>query len=262
MEGLIIQNPNLIAFENNNDPEILKTQFSYSQKSRIDLIIKNDENIGIVELKKGIIEKKGFNQILNYIKDIPDIHKELIENEIIDDSIKTTNYFGLLVGTGIEEETLFEILNHNKTNDTKVYVIILQQHRTINDQLFLTSNNINRPKISPGTNLDFTKYRFEGNEYGKGRLVLAVIKKYISDNPNITINDLNQTFPSSIQGTYDIAKKSLDVEESDKLKKRYFVSNPIELRNEDIVITNQWGIGNISGFIEAAMSKGYIIEKV
>lgn len=263
MEGLIIQNSKLIAFQDGNAPEILSSQFSFraNNLSRIDMIIKNDEHIGILELKKGNINQDALNQVKNYLNNVETIISKLVEEDLIDnDSFTPQNSFGLLVGTGIEDDVLKNILNEN-AETIKIYVIIIQQHKTENDQLFMTSNVLVKPKINPANAnpLDFTKYLYKDKEYGKGRLVLAVIEDYISDK-KITIGELNEIFPREIQGSYHIAIKSLDVEESDRLKKRYFVNNPITLSdNEEIVITNQWGIGNIQRFIDKAIELGYSI---
>lgn len=38
---------------------------------------------------------------------------------------------------------------------------------------------------------DRTKYIFNGNTYGKGRLVLAVVEQYVSDNPGLSKEKLH-----------------------------------------------------------------------
>ena len=47
---------------------------------------------------------------------------------------------------------------------------------------------------------DKTKYIFNNNEYGKGRLVLAVVKQYLHDH-NPTYQQLKQQFPNTLQGS-------------------------------------------------------------
>jgi hypothetical protein len=48
---------------------------------------------------------------------------------------------------------------------------------------------------------DTTKYLFNGQTYGKNRLVLAVVQKYAEENPNISADDLMYAFDNSLQGT-------------------------------------------------------------
>lgn len=267
MEGVILQNPGLVAFDSGSEPDILASQLSFNNnnKSRkLDLIIKVDDNIGIVELKKGSIDAIAYTQINEYLALTESINEKLVSEEIIDEeSLISNKHFGLLVGTGIEGSVLREILNKNEEpNSIKIYIIILQQHQTKNDQLFLTSNVLVKPKIN-NLQLDFTKYSFNGKHYGKGRLVLAVIEDYIKKDNSATIETLNHTFQNTLQGTYSLVKNSKDLENSEKLRKRYFVNNPIQLCNEEeIVVTNQWGIGNIQRFIDVARTLNYIIEPI
>jgi len=47
---------------------------------------------------------------------------------------------------------------------------------------------------------DHSKYQFNFNVYGKGRLVLAIMHEYINDNPDITIDELKVIFPDKMQG--------------------------------------------------------------
>ena len=44
------------------------------------------------------------------------------------------------------------------------------------------------------TGKDTSKYIFEGKKYGKNRLVLAVVNKYMEMNPNISAIQLIMTF--------------------------------------------------------------------
>ena len=114
---------------------------------------------------------------------------------------------------------------------------------------------------------DFSKYVFEGNTYGKSRLVLAVVKKYVEDHHPATFDELEAAFPSSIQGSLGIVRRIGDV--SDKYKgiggvKRYFVDDVIELASgEQVIVCTQFGATNTKDFVEHAVKKlGYIIEKV
>jgi len=50
---------------------------------------------------------------------------------------------------------------------------------------------------------DNTKYIFNDIEYGKDRLVLAVIKQYVLDKEP-DLNKLKQVFSSSLQGSLDV----------------------------------------------------------
>jgi len=110
------------------------------------------------------------------------------------------------------------------------------------------------------TNRDYTQYEFEGEIYNKRKLVLAVLKKYIQDNPPQNIEDLKSKFRNkklfvALQDAEEKAKKHG--------QPRHF------LNNEDIVIigenkyaiSNQWGVGNIKDFIEDIKKLGLNVKE-
>ena len=115
---------------------------------------------------------------------------------------------------------------------------------------------------------DFSKYIFEGNTYGKSRLVLAVVKKYVEDHHPAIFDELENAFPSRLQGSLGVVRRIEDV--SDKYKgnggvKRYFVneSEIIHLPSgEQVIVCTQFGATNTEKFVEHAVNKlGYIIKK-
>lgn len=108
---------------------------------------------------------------------------------------------------------------------------------------------------------DYSKYIFEGNEYGKGRLVLAVVKKYVSEHPNISYNELANIFkPELRKAKNGKGVIALQNEVSDKDKgiganshRRYFVNDEIPLTDGSIVlVSTEWGSGNIDPFLDYA----------
>ena len=114
---------------------------------------------------------------------------------------------------------------------------------------------------------DFSKYAFLGQTYGKSRLVLAVVKKYVEDYHPKTFDELEAAFPSNIQGRLGIVRRIGDV--SDKYKgiggvKRYFVGDVIELASgEQVIVCTQFGASNTEKFVEHAVNElGYSIEKI
>ena len=113
---------------------------------------------------------------------------------------------------------------------------------------------------------DFSKYIFEGNTYGKSRLVLAVVKKYVEDHHPVTFDELEKAFPSSIQGSLGVVRRIEDV--SDKYKgiggvKRYFVDDIISLASgEQVIVCTQFGAHNTERFVEHAVNEfEYSIKK-
>ena len=114
---------------------------------------------------------------------------------------------------------------------------------------------------------DFSKYLFEGKTYGKSRLVLAVVKKYVEDHQPATFAELKDAFPDALQGSLGVVRRIGDV--SDKYKgiggvKRYFVDDVIRLMSGELVIVcTQFGATNTEKFVDHVRDNtGYVISKI
>jgi hypothetical protein len=119
---------------------------------------------------------------------------------------------------------------------------------------------------------DTTKYLFEGSSYGKGRLVLAVVKQYVLDKKVNNFTELHKVFPDNLQGpTYGVVRLASSVSDADKgigqdAHKRYFVKSnetvDIPASGEKVLVAVDWGANNIDRFIQHARSLGYTITPV
>ena len=115
---------------------------------------------------------------------------------------------------------------------------------------------------------DFSKYLFEGKTYGKSRLVLAVVQKYVEDHHPATFEELEKAFPSTLQGSLGVIKRIGDV--SDKYKgnggvKRYFIKEDEKIRlssGEQVIVCTQWGINNTELLIKHVLEYGYNIKQI
>ena len=118
---------------------------------------------------------------------------------------------------------------------------------------------------------DKTQYEFNGQKYGKGRLVLAVVQKYVEDNPSTTYSDLLAAFPDVLQGGKSgVLKMESSVPDEEKgigpdAHKRYFVKGKdiikLPATKESILVCREWGIGNINNFINHVTTiLGYKID--
>ena len=56
---------------------------------------------------------------------------------------------------------------------------------------------------------DKTRYMFNGNVYLKNRLVLAIVKDYVSNNPTITSGELKMIFDKSLQGSIGVVENEI-----------------------------------------------------
>ena len=109
---------------------------------------------------------------------------------------------------------------------------------------------------------DTSKYTFNGEALAKSRLVLAVVKDYVSKNPHKTYDDLKKAFPDEWQaGGSKSSNRAVFVRliEAEKLFKdkghrRHFFKEgeTVQLSDEIIAVSNQWGIGNIDDFVNGS----------
>ena len=113
---------------------------------------------------------------------------------------------------------------------------------------------------------DKTKYLFNDKLLGKGRLVFEVVKHYTATNEHLTFEELQNKFPSNLQGSTGVIN-SLDFvnqKYSGSKKKRHFVDNDDILVSADgiqFVVSTEWGIGNINNIVELARNENYDIQE-
>ena len=104
---------------------------------------------------------------------------------------------------------------------------------------------------------DYSKYTFKGTQYGKGRLVQAVVKDYVQTNPDISFEDLLLVFP------HELAKHKFGVFDRTEVAEKYFIDSGskykrfymnegdiITLSDAKIVVCSQFGKGNMDPFLE------------
>jgi len=106
---------------------------------------------------------------------------------------------------------------------------------------------------------DTSKYSFNGESLPKGRLVLAVVKDYVDNNPKTTFSDLKKEFPNewhNKSGKGAVFVRLVEAENlfKDKGHKRHFLKEDetIQLADEVVAVSNQWGIGNIDAFVKGS----------
>ena len=166
----------------------------------------------------------------------------------------------------VPEELYSRLEKHAKGFDTPANVIetLLNHFEGIKPK---ASNTATTKDVTKKR--DTTKYLFKNQQYGKGKLVLAVIKDYVASNPKITSDTLLKVFPKNLQGSIGVFNEHGFVQKKyeNKSHKRHYlkVNEIINLADCNIVVSTEWGAGdgdNISGFIEQAKSIGYNITAI
>jgi hypothetical protein len=105
------------------------------------------------------------------------------------------------------------------------------------------------------------KFKFNGEEYGKGRLVLAVVRQYIEDHkPTLTLKKLKEAFPDELLKRFGVWKE--DGNEVASARPRYFIAeaDQVKVKGKVIVVCNQWTSENIQPFLKTAKALGYKIK--
>lgn len=134
--------------------------------------------------------------------------------------------------------------DNNEINSKEEYASITQ---------YLEPNN------QSANSRDTTKYILDGKRYGKNRLVLAIVHKYVSMNTGITPAKLMMTFDKSLQGSLGVVRILSDVMSNYSDYERRFFCQPDEVihtASEDCVVCTQWGKFNIDNMITRAKELG------
>ena len=126
---------------------------------------------------------------------------------------------------------------------------------------------INGNKVKVNSNeKDKTKYLFNGSIYTKSRLVLAVIQKYVEDNPNIDMDKLYNIFDYTLIGksSFGVVKPVNDAKKINGYQKRYYTKEDeiIHTFDGDMYVCTQWTIDTIKRFIARVRDLGFEIKSL
>ena len=113
---------------------------------------------------------------------------------------------------------------------------------------------------------DHTHYFFNGSEYNKRKLVLAVVKDWIVRHSPKSFDELLQAFPQETRsgGMFRPLIEAKAIYERQGIDRHFLGENEIIkfADSAQYAISNQWGKGNITRFIAQAKNLGYEIEEV
>jgi len=113
---------------------------------------------------------------------------------------------------------------------------------------------------------DTTKYKFNNQLYGKGRLALAIVTEFVKQNPQVSFSELKNVFPKDVQGSAGVFDKIEDAQEivNKSGRKRHYLNpgEPLKLADCTIAVSSQWGILNIDNIIAVANSLDFDITAI
>lgn len=269
LEGCLEFNPELLSLndEDLGSPRLIAVEtFIKKGKGRRDgrtdmLVAYSGGQVGIIELKRGKIDKKAYEQLNQYLSarnGLSDVgaFREYLKSEGNDgfDILNDNNFVGVLVGQEIDEEALRLVRESKKA--PRIYAIEIRRLKTNGDTLVLSS-------VMGSSGRDLTKFSIEGGveKYGKGRLVLELIRRYVAlKSGAITYKELEQVFPASLRGVkrkgYGCFLRRGDAERQAKTTGyiRHYLKDEetIRLSDGEISVSSQWGADNIDAFIKNA----------
>lgn len=272
MEAYLVENEDILALDDPFiDVNIIAEELTLKQgrqskdtDGRIDLLVTYaQEYIGVVELKLGQLKEVHLQQLEDYLKTKGRILEEY-PNIIPVEFGQSPKWVGVLVGNSIDSEFASKIAAGYTTEcgDIPIAALTLQRFRSEKGNVYVVTESYFK---NTSSNKDTSKYLFDDRQFGKGRLVLEVVKKFIVKNTDITYSELEKAFPKYCQGsagvfsTLDEASKIF----SNTNQKRHFLKPDeiIELGDTKVAVSNQWGVGNIDNFIRKAREHGFEIVK-
>jgi len=118
---------------------------------------------------------------------------------------------------------------------------------------------------SAGRNKD--QYKLDGQLYGKGRLVQAVVRKYVAENPKVTYKQLKEVFPDELLNRFGIFQDENTANSLSGSRPRFFMSEEkgdgIKLGDRKVVFTSsQFTADSVQPLLAVAKKLGMKITTV
>lgn len=266
MEAYLLENEEILKLdkENFNEVTILDAEIALKQgrktgDGRIDILTKySGEYLGIVEIKLNEINEFSLSQLEDYINQKDQILKI---NPDYWTEPTSPKWVGILIGGNISNSLRDKLSEGYEYNGIPIAGMTIKRFKSPSNEIYVVSDTFFRFKY---LSKDYSKFIFNGSEYNKGRLVNAVIKNYVENNPTMTYSELKTKFPDKIQGSFGVFDTKFKAEDIYQRwgHKRYYI-NPdeeIKLSDETIATCTQWNPENIKQFLNQANSLGLKIE--
>jgi hypothetical protein len=256
MEAYLIENPTVLSMETDgfNDVDILKCEVTLldgrvdrNSDGRIDILAKyGQEYLAVVELKLGELTETHLTQLESYLKErqqilqkFPDIWDTTVSNQ--------PKWIGVMIGATINPDLMLKIRKgYYYDIDIPIAALTINRYKGKDGKVYVVTDTYFIERVK---NKDYTKYIFNGQKFGKNRLVLAVIEDFVESNPTITYSQLKSKFPGSLQGRETF---TTETDAKSKRDRRNFIEPDelISLADEIIAVSTQWGLANINPFID------------
>lgn len=272
MEAYLMENEDILKLDTENFADVTVLDAEIALKSgrktsnrdgRIDILAKYGlDYLALIELKVNEINEQTLTQLEDYLNERDQI---LIKHpEFWEEVENKPNWIGVLVGTSISPELQRKLQDGYTTlNGIPVAGMILRRFRSAKNEIFVITDTFYKYNY---TNRDFSTFEFKGEIYNKARLVNKVVRTYVEENPTISFAELEKVFPQSLQGSigvFNTKEQAQEIYDRTGHKRHYLKSDElIKLSDSVIATSNQWGLGNITHFINQVnrMSNDYRVE--
>ncbi len=274
MEAYLMDNPSILKLDDRKygEPQIIECEMSIGKctnrktRGRIDMVVRYGENLfGILELKKHALDKDTLFQLCDYLAEREKIVEAINQSDAVEVDLNPENvkFVGVLVGGYIDDELrkempITDLKNNNLLKEhprqqtiqgytDQISAVTLERFRNPHTcEIVVLSTPIVKTSVK-----DTTKYQIDGEgRYGKAKLVHEIVKRYVKQHPEASIDRLEKIFPTprlirtlGVFAEAQVAKKRAD---------RYYADRKMLIALGDgvkIATCNQWAKESIDEFI-------------
>lgn len=274
MEAYLMDNPSILKLDDRKygKPQIIECEMSIGKctnrktRGRIDMVVRYGEDLfGILELKKHALDKDTLFQLCDYLAEREKIVEAINQSDAVEVDLDPENvkFVGVLVGGYIDDELrkempITDLKNNNLLKEhprqqtiqgytDQISAIMLERFRNPHTcEIVVLSTPIVKTSVK-----DTTKYQIDGEgRYGKAKLVHEIVKRYVKQHPEASIDRLEKIFPTprlirtlGVFAEAQVAKKRAD---------RYYADRKMLIALGDgvkIATCNQWAKESIDEFI-------------
>lgn len=274
MEAYLMDNPSILKLDDRKygKPQIIECEMSIGKctnrktRGRIDMVVRYGEDLfGILELKKHALDTDTLFQLCDYLAEREKIVEAINQSDAVEVDLDPENvkFVGVLVGGYIDDELrkempITDLKNNNLLKEhprqqtiqgytDQISAITLERFRNPHTcEIVVLSTPIVKTSVK-----DTTKYQIYGEgRYGKAKLVHEIVKRYVKQHPEASIDRLEKIFPTprlirtlGVFAEAQVAKRRAD---------RYYADRKMLIALGDgvkIATCNQWAKESIDEFI-------------
>lgn len=260
MEAYLMENEDILKLDTENFADVTVLDAEIALKSgrktsdrdgRIDILAKYGlDYLAIIELKIGEINGYALSQLEDYLEERQQILTRFPEFWLEVENVP--KWVGVLVGSSISPDLQQKLQQgYSSPSGIPIAGMILRRFRSDSNEIYVISDTFFKYNY---TSRDFSQFKFNGETFNKPRLVNKVVSTYVELNPTISFAGLEKVFPKRLQGTigvFDTKERAQEIYDRTGHKRHYLKPDELIMLSDSIIATsNQWGIDNVTQFID------------